>query len=324
MQWHPELRALRDDDGPQRAAQQALGAALEAWRAQPALQRLTEELSHFSRDGPLEDFALLATLFEPDDPGAAAFAADLVGRFVAVLAGAPLGHVPLRHFTDGRVSTLMLARVGEASLALTAIDGPRLARRPAPESASFAPCETWDRVLAGEARAEVIVRGETTGTSASLTRKPLRLQPGVVITRDGGREALVMREVTGCFVSLRLQRRRVGEVTREFSLADGALLHQAAGTARDSRLELTATLLGRMGRRDAAPLLSAMAQEHGSAALRWQALRECLGLDTHAGFTALSAIARNPADPLALPAGALRAQLIEQHPQLAGIEPCPC
>ena len=318
MHLHPGLRALRGDDGPQRAAQHALGDALAAWRATPTQQQLADELAHFSRGGVIEDFALLATLFEPGDPGAAAFVHDLVGRFSAVVAKAPLGHVPLRHFTDGTVSTLMLARAGQASLALTAIDGTRLAHRPAASSVSFAPCETWDHVLAGEAAAELVTRDNSPG----MCRKPLSLHPGAVTVRDGTRAALVMGEVTGCLVILRLQRRRSGEVTREFSLADGALLHQAAGTGRDSRFELSAALLGRMGRRDAAPLLSAMAQEHGSAALRWQALRECLGLDTHAGFLALCAIARSPADPLAAPAGALRAKLIEQHPQLAGLEPC--
>lgn len=322
MHLHPELRALRDDDRPQRASQQALGAALAAWRAEPAPQRLDAELAHFAQGGPLEDFPLLATLFEPGDPGAASFARDLVDRFATVLAAAPLGHVPLRHFTDGTVSTLMLARAGEASLALAAVDGPRLGLRPAQVSVSFAPCAAWDHVLAGEAAAELVARGELTRDAATLTRTPLQLRPGTVIARDGACEALVVRAVSGCLVSLRLQRRRAADVTHEFSLVDGTLLHQAAGTARDSRLELTAALLGRMGRGDAAPLLGAMAQESGGAARRWQALRECLGLDTREGFLTLSAIARSPRDPLAVPAGALRAQLIEQHPQLAGIEPC--
>ena len=107
------------------------------------------------------------------------------------------------------------------------------------------------------------------------------------------------------------------------SLSDGALVHQAAGSPRDSRLELSAALLGRMGRKDAAPLLAAMAEEHGSAALRWQALRECLGLDSAAGFVVLCRLSQNAADPLAAHAGALRAQLLETYPQLAGACPCP-
>ena len=66
-----------------------------------------------------------------------------------------------------------------------------------------------------------------------------------------------------------------------------------------------------------------MAEEAGSPHLRWQALRECLGLDSAIGFAALSAIARRSVDPLAVPAGALRAQLLEAYPQLAEVSACP-
>ena len=82
-------------------------------------------------------------------------------------------------------------------------------------------------------------------------------------------------------------------------------------------------LLGRMDRADAAPLLAGIAQEQGSDALRWQALREALALDTLAGFQALTAIARSDDDALAPAAGTLRSQLVETYPQLAGVEPCP-
>ena len=40
-------------------------------------------------------------------------------------------------------------------------------------------------------------------------------------------------------------------------------------------------------------------------------------------FAALTALARRSDDPLCGPAGALRAQLIEAYPQLAGVAPCP-
>ena len=121
-----------------------------------------------------------------------------------------------------------------------------------------------------------------------------------------------------------MQRRPAsGSVTREFNLADGSLAHQATGNARESRFELAAALLGRMGRCDAAPLLAAMAEEQGGNSLRWQALKESLGLDTAHGFAALNRIAERPHDPLAAPALALRAQLLKTYPQLAGAQPCP-
>ena len=99
----------------------------------------------------------------------------------------------------------------------------------------------------------------------------------------------MLTSVDGCLVSLRLQRRPANAgPAREYELASGRLIHQAAGNPRDSRIEMMLALLGRMGRGDAAPLMARMAREDGSAALRWQALRECLALDYAGGLSSRS------------------------------------
>lgn len=107
---------------------------------------------------------------------------------------------------------------------------------------------------------------------------------------------------------------------REYALADGALLKQTAGEVRQSRHETMLALLGRMKRREAVPVMAAIACQSGADSLRWEALRESLALDTAQGFAALCALARSPLDPLAAPAGALRAQLVEAHPRLRAFE----
>ncbi|WP_374405973.1 hypothetical protein [Pelagerythrobacter sp.] len=109
----------------------------------------------------------------------------------------------------------------------------------------------------------------------------------------------------------------------EYRLSDGALLHRAAGDCHESRSELMLALLGRMERRDAVPAMAALARE-GSDSLRWQALRECLALDSAAGFGELARIARDCADPLHAPARSLHADLCARHPQLAQQEAAPC
>ena len=135
---------------------------------------------------------------------------------------------------------------------------------------------------------------------------------------------MLLGDVSSCLVTLRLQRRRAEDgPTREYALADGRLLHLAASNPRDSRLELMMALAGRMERGDAAAPIAALARGEGSTALRWQALRECLALDTLTGFQTLTAIATSPGDPLAATAGALRAQLIETYPQLRQVDLCP-
>ncbi len=322
MKLHSELRALRDDDAPQRHAQAALQAALAVWRERQAGE-VHADLDRLAAGAGLGECAALAPLFTPGE-AAPAFVASFARAMTEVLRKAPLGHVPLRHFTDGVTSTLLLARSANVTLALIAVDGVGFARRASASTVDFGPTETWEHVLAGTAAAEWIEACDTARDRAVLKRGTLALAPGQVIHRQGSREALQLRGVNGCLVSLRLQRRHAnGEPTREYALADGRLVHQAAGDPADSRTELAIALLGRMGRTDAAPAMAAIALEPGSAALRWQALRECLALDTRTGFEALARIARDAADPLCAPAGALRAQLIEAYPQLKELAPCP-
>ena len=316
---HPELRALRDDDSPQRMAQDATVARVMAWRDQPHVAALLAAVGQFAGGGDLADHPELARLFDEND-AADRLARELTGVTACALADNWLGHAPFRHFTDDTISTLQLARSGYVTLSLVAIDGAGLAKRPPAATADFSPSEVWERVLAGNARAVVVDRGATRPDGADLSTSTLSLSPGSLIVRDARSRHMRLEQVEGCLVSLRLQRRlpHAGP-TREYALADGALVHQAAGTPQDSRTELMMALLGRMGRTDAAPAMAAIAREEGSQALRWQALRECLSLDTAAGFSALSEVARRSDDELAPAAGALRSQLIEAYPQLKEI-----
>lgn len=324
MHIRPELAALRSDDTPQRHAQARLIAAVDGWRATPPVAAATAELERFGQGRALDELPLLSALFAADDPSAQQFTSALVNVLVAELGADPLGQVPMRHFSDGLLASLVLARRGSAVLALQAIDGAALARRPEPLSASFAATETWEHVLAGSATVERVRIAQVLPDRAVLQRDSLQLSAGTTGHRYCAEEAQVLRQVPGTMVVLKLQRTLdPGAPTREYRMSDGVLLHQAAGSPRESRLELTAALLGRMGRRDAAPLLAAMAEEQGGVGLRWQALRECLGLDTALGFAALRTVAQRGDDPLAAPAGALLAQLLEQYPELAGVARCP-
>jgi hypothetical protein len=321
---HPVLRALRGDATPQRHAQQAMIAAAARWRATPRAAGVLADLDAFATCRALAECPSLSALFDEEDPAALALAGEFAAITARQLAGEPLGQVAMRHFTDGMTSTLLLARRGNVTLALIAVDGVALRGAPLPTTADFGPFETWERVLAGSGSAELVERRADHGQGADLRRRPVALAPGKVICGDAERQSVILRAVEGCLVTLRLQRRRKGAgLSREYRLADGALVHQAAGNPRDSRIELMLALLGRMGRTDAAPLAASIATAPGSAALRWQALRECLALDTATGFAALTAVARATGDELAVAAGALRSQLIEAHPQLAEIAPCP-
>ena len=319
MQVHPGLAALRRDDTPQRQAQAALAATQAQWEATGAVRAVLAGLEQMADGAELADCPALAALFTPGT-AAQQFAGTFASTLCAALAEQPLGHVPLRHFTDGANSTLLLGRAGPVALTLVALDAAGLARKPAPRSVTLSPTVTWEAVVGGGGMIELISAAPGPGGTARLDREIRALAPGMVHQRDGRQQGLIYRSVDGCLVVLRLQRRLAGDgVVHEYDLADGTLLHRANGSPLASRYELMAALLGRMGRTDAAPLLAELASEDGANGMRWQALRECLGLDTATGFAALDSIARRVDDPLAAPAGALRAQLVESWPQLAEI-----
>lgn len=332
---HPELRALRGNDAPQRAAQDQLYAAMAGWRSRPYVRDVLADLTTFAGHQPqasspslplptLASCPALARLFDSADPAAERLTNSFVQCQAQALASAPLGHLALRHFTDGTISTLLLGRAGHVTLTLVAIDGPAFTARTAPVSACFAPVESWERILSGSARADLVSRRPLGSREDGLDRQRVSLEADSVVHRLGQSQTLQLLEVDGRIVSLRLQRRDpdAGPAV-EIDLASGKQLHQAAGNPRDSRLELMLALLGRMGRADTAPAMAELALGKGSAPLRWQAMRECLALDTQTGFAALSAVAHDHNDSLQSPAAALRMQLVTAHPQLERIEPCP-
>jgi hypothetical protein len=315
MRIDPQLRALRGDCSPQRDAPDLLFAAREAWRADPRAAAMLRELEAYGEGAPLAECPALAAAV-----GDRAVAMEPVGAFMEHMLPAmraqPLGQVPLRQYSGNGVSSLLLARAGRAMLLLTAREAGRVARA----AVSFSDGERHELVLAGEAGAQLVRLGEVGPERAQLTSEAIALRAGVSRSPDLSSEALMTERVTRRLVCLRLIRTaQAPRPTREYRLADGAFLHQASGDMRESRHELMLALLGRMGCADAVPAMAEMARE-GSEHLRWQALRECLALDTAAGFRTLCAIALDAADPLAGPAGALRAQLLEAHPVLAQLE----
>ena len=324
MQIHDAIRALRNDPVPQHRAQERVEQAVAGWRGKPLVAAALADLAAFAGGSPLAECDALSQLFDEECGAATDLAGTFVAEMVHALADAPLGQLPGRFFTDGLSSVLMLARSGNVTLSLAAIDGDRLAAVPAPAAVRFSPGEAWEHFLSGSAQARLVECRTVDGVKADLRVRDIAIGAGTIICRDAERQALQVLRVNGCLVSLRLQRRaRKAGVAREFALTDGRLERQIAGNPRDSRLELMMSLLGRMGRTDAAPALARIARADGAESLRWQALRECLALDTETGFAALAHIAESQADPLSVPAASLHARLVAMHPELAKVVPCP-
>ncbi|HEY7806280.1 MAG TPA: hypothetical protein VIC34_03685 [Croceibacterium sp.] len=316
MRVAPDIAALRKDRAPQLQAQAAMFAAREAWQFEAGVAQVLADLEEFGRGAPLSSCLALAELFATGE-AAGQFADRFSSAFAGVLAREPLGQLPFRHGYDGVLSTLLLARSGPARLTLVAHEPGKYEA----SSVLFSDGARHDAVIAGEATARLTTRL----VDGSFEHDRLNLAAQARLALDLSRKALFVERVERRLVALRLQRDApMAGPVREFSLADGRLLQQSAGEPRHSRHEMMVALLGRMKRREAAPLIAEIAGEAWPDTLRWQALREALALDTAIGFAALGRIARSSLDPLAVPAGALRAQLIEAHPELRQFEEAQC
>ena len=322
MDVHPFIAALRSDRAPQRQAQSAMEAARTAWRAEPGAAQMMAELERYGNGASLTDCPQLDAVFTGQGE-AERLMALLSRHYCAALAANPIGHPPFRHGFNGSAGTILLARSGRAQIMLQSREPGDFRQA----SYKYTDATRFDAVLAGAGEARIVrarpAAGE--GERMDFTEEAVPLAAGGRFAFDCASEAFVTDSVTSRVVMLRLLRANAAPApSREYAAATGELLLQSAATIATSRQEAIIALLGRMGRKDAVPEIARTALGEGDPSLRWQALRECLALDTKAGFTALLALARRSDDPLAAHAGALRAQLLETHPQLAELEARQC
>ena len=217
---------------------------------------------------------------------------------------------------------MQLAATGGAAISLVMYERRNSEARP--QTICFTDSERNEIALAGSGKLQIVRRKSRANSRSDLSSRALLFKPGQSLSLSGMFETKYIDTVEDRLVLLRLSRTAAApQPSLEFRLCDGSLVHQASGNKNDSRHEMMLSLLGRMGRKDAAPVMAEMTRT-GSDHLRWQALRECLALDTAEGFAALCKIAIDPLDPLSAIAGALRSQLIESHPQLIILENSLC
>lgn len=316
------LQALRGDETAQRQAQAAMERLVATWRASEMTRVIERELAEYGHGKALCDCPSLEALVS--DAGLAGkLIAPLVQAVLGFLDGHPVTHVPFRHrYADG-LATVQLAEVRSAALVLLAYD--ETSGDAQPETVSFSDVERHELVLAGAADLRIAELMAEQGHRAAIDCEPRRVVAGETMV-FGANESRIIERVHGRMVVLRLARSPLEpDPSRAFRLADGELIHRASGDRLESQLEMAIALLRCMERSDAAPLVCELTRE-GSDHFRWQALRECLALDTSQGFSALGRIAGDPADPLATHAASLRSSLIETYPQLTQLEPretCP-
>ena len=323
MRVDSEILALRSDPASQRRMHARMEAAKREWRARGDVAAVLGELAGYGAGHRLERAAALGSLV--NDPDCARrFVVGLVEHMGHALHDAPLGQIPFRHQLSGGICVVQLAEAGRAALSLVTYEGAALASGGPAQSVCFSDGELHEVCLAGSATARMFEITRDDGTRAQICSQARTLEAGATLCLAGPTQARLIDRVDGRLVMLRLGRGAAEPTpSREFTLEGGALLHRASGSREESRLEMAMALLGRMGRRDAAPQIAALAGQ-GGAHLRWQAVRNCLALDPAQGFLALSKLAVDADAALAAQAGALRKQLCTTYPVLAGMEADAC
>ena len=292
---------------------------MRGWSDDPAVAPLLAELGRYGAGGQLSECPGLLSLIAAGADGTG-FARRAAAVAVRHSRAEPLALWPWRHFSNGVLHSVTIAAEGDASLSLAVVDGApwRAARDPlAPDLAAFQPGTLHAVVVGGTAQGRVLRNRSDDPARAQIESHPIAFVAGAAFTIEGEREALALDAIDGLLMTLRLYRRPRGNApARQYDVASGALVHQAAGEQGDSRAELMMALLRAMERSDAAPALAELARS-GAPPARWQALRECLALDSGAGFVALVEVAAQADDPLCAPARSLVETLAAQHPALA-------
>ena len=321
MRVDRRISALCGDQSGQRAMREAVAAAVGECRRDPAIAPVLAALEAYGAGAGLALCPALQALFAI--PGRArAMVEPFVARLVALQRRDPLAQLAFRHQSGEDFHFLQIAVKGRATLGLALHDRRHLLG--AGGVATFPHAERHEVVLAGAAELGLLEIARDRGVEATIVERRRRVSTGSVLAFSGAGQSRIVRRVEGRLLVLRLA--RIAEAplpTRQFALPAGRLVHRASGDRCESRHEMMLALLGRMGRADAAPAIAAMTRA-GSDHFRWQALRECLALDTLEGFRALERIADDRGDPLAAQAGALRAQLVAAHPELRMVGQAPC
>ncbi|RDC60442.1 hypothetical protein HME9302_01649 [Alteripontixanthobacter maritimus] len=330
MRIDAELAALRGDDASQRNAERAMANAKRRWLSTPAVARLRQEFAVFDGGSDLAECEELAATMG-QLARACALYSGLLDETLPALRRYPWAHLPFRHQRSGPVSVIQLLAGERAELSVVLRDAAAKggSKQAACTTAGFIDVMRHEIVLRGQASGRMVERGTVGG---AMRESPCELAPGAILAIEGRDHSRIIDQISQPLVSLRLVRKYANPLpTCEYRLADGAKVHQASGDASESGREMAMAVLRAMGRSDAAPyFVQHIRSGHDHA--RWQALRECLALDTATGFAELQRLVADPSDTLTAHAGAMRAQLLEVHPQLAELpsraevrepEPCP-
>jgi hypothetical protein len=310
MLVHPAIARLRGKGAPQ----PRVDAALAAWRALPQVAAVTDALAEYGGGRPLTECGALAALVA-DHAAATALLGGFVAPLLQALRAEPLAQLPLGTSAMPGLARIRLIESGRGALGLAVF-----ARRAPVNAASvlFEDGQAHELVLAGAGEGLRYRLG-----AAGVTGEALACTPGTRITRSGGADARQIIAVTRPLLVLQLTREpAMPAPSREFLLPDGRLIKTISASKQESQQMMALGVLGALAHRPALGAMERLACDATAARdLRWEALRQVLGMDARTGMALLARLAAAGDDALAEPAARLHRDLLAAQPDLVLLEP---
>jgi hypothetical protein len=276
------------------------------WLARCDVGRIVADLADYADRAPLEECQALHAVLH--DPGAARSLVDnLASPLLAEFRRRPFAEAPFRFRLSPGFATVRLLAQGGAVLSLVAYAP--LAGAGEPACAIFADREVRDMVLAGSASGLFHRLGE----GVVPDTRPMRWRAGNALVTAARCEARQVCRVDRSFLLLRLTREPARPApTREVALSTGAVLRAASGDRAASEAVMALCVLGALGDEAALGVMEQTALEPSEdREVRWEAVRETLGLSPERGLRLLGHLAACDADPLSRHAATLHARLSE-------------
>ena len=317
MKVHPAIAALRTAPLSQRRGRSTSGTSLEQvrldWMAKDAVRSITADLALYARGQSLAECSTLRELMD-DHATANAFVQTLCHEVLDALRERPLGEAPFRFRVSQGLATLQLLSSKCATLSLAAYEP--LDKPPEQsQTALFSDRCVDEIVISGVAKA----RRHTITSRAAVTSEEIDLRPG---DRLGLRPLIEMREIIDVERSLViLQLTREPDrprPTREVDLQTGTVLRTASGDKSASQSVMGLSVLGALKSYVALDVMEQTALNGAEdIEVRWEAVRQILGLAAVRGVAVLQSLVKRDDDPLCNPAQNLLDQVLTAQPDLA-------
>ncbi|MBD2842314.1 HEAT repeat domain-containing protein [Erythrobacter rubeus] len=315
MQMHSEIAALRSDPALQRRVQSRMSRVASEWSADLGVRTVASELARYDSGSELSECPSLQSLFT-DPKAAASFTAEWQRHVLCALRDEPLGEVQHRYRCADGLTSVQLLQSGEATLNLVAYERRERPNSVQTQTALFSDRESMEIVLSGSGRGRHYSRNEGVGSCRAITADQCDWHVGDTIAVSGPYQARQVVDVDGSMVLLQLSRTpRQPKPTQEFRLVDSALLRSTSGDKSASERLMALAVIGAMDHRQALPLMAERARDlDEDLDVRWEAVRQTLGLDTARGLALLASLRGSSLDPLSGPARDLEARLLRRSP----------